>query len=283
MASKSFHLRPRKSLGQNYLKDKNIITKIVEALHLKEGETVLEIGPGQGALTHELMKHKIDLIAVEKDIKLVEFLLKEFEPFKTRFNLYCQDILKFKFSELALKKKIKVVGNLPYYLTTPILFHLAEERDCVESALLMVQQEVADRILASPGSKSYGRLSVTLRYFADVERVMNVSSSCFFPVPKVNSTVIYVKFKDSAELDADPVNLELFQSIVRAFFSQRRKNILNCLHRSKVADWSKEDWQLLLETLHLATNLRPGDLFLKDFIRLSQAIEKRLKSSDMKA
>jgi len=218
--------RPKKSLGQNFLRSRTIGAKIVAALGIIPGDTVLEIGPGRGLLTELVLERfaqgGIRFIAVEKDRALIEGLQKFCGG--TWFSVVQGDILHYDFTHLSAeaKKKIKVLGNIPYNITSDIIFKLIEQRALVDSAVLTVQKEVADRIVAAPGSKTYGRLSVMVQFYAKVEPLFLIKPESFSPPPKVRSKVIRLVFDKNIcfTLEHDE---RLFGAIVKQAFSSRRK------------------------------------------------------------
>lgn len=219
--------RPKKFLGQNFLTDENIARKITESLKVTGNDTVIEIGPGQGILTKYLMKLTRNFTAVELD-KSIYINLKE--KFKEELNIIHQDFLKFdliKFSEsLTGNSKIKIIGNIPYNITSEILFKLFNNNDLIDSAVLMMQKEVAQRLQAKPNTKEYGILAVQTQVNSDPKILFNVSSSSFFPKPKVESSVVKLNFECRKYLIKDK---EIFRNLVRSSFGQRRKTLGNSL------------------------------------------------------
>ncbi len=214
----------KKSLGQNFLQDKNIIHKISESINPTEEDLIVEIGPGAGALTKELIKKNCDVICFEIDTRLKEILEAiEYDRLKIVFN----DFLKVNLKEYIDEEKYKhiyFVGNLPYYITTAIINKIIEESDPYEITV-MVQKEVGDRFMSKPNSRDYGSLSVFLQYNFDVTKVVNVNKRCFEPVPKVDSVV--VKLSKNKKYPAN--NEEKFYKLVKDSFTQKRKNIRNNL------------------------------------------------------
>ncbi|HMK55363.1 MAG TPA: 16S rRNA (adenine(1518)-N(6)/adenine(1519)-N(6))-dimethyltransferase RsmA [Dissulfurispiraceae bacterium] len=214
----------KKSLGQHFLFDPAIISRIVDASGVTADDTVVEIGPGPGAMTRILAFRAKRLIAIELDDELYMRLLAEFENV-AKVELHHADALKFDFASIGLP--FKVVANIPYYITTPLIFALMDAKPLLRSMTLTIQKEVAARIVAKPGSKDYGVLSLSVQYFADARLEFIVPASAFRPVPKVDSAVIRI---DVLEKPAVQVSDEaLFFRIVRAGFSQRRKTLANAL------------------------------------------------------
>jgi len=224
--------KPKKSLGQHFLWDRNIAKKIIEALQIRSDDVILEIGPGRGILTELLMDYQISFyLGVEIDrnlVALVENRIKE--KGLPNFRVLHKDFLDFKVDEIEhiSDGKIKVVGNIPYRLTSAILFKILDNRDCFSSCVLMLQKEVVERIVSPPASKNYGILSVLIQLFADVEHLFDVSSNCFVPKPKVESSVIRINFKHNLSYNN---KYEPLKSIVKQAFNQRRKKLFNSLFK----------------------------------------------------
>ena len=219
----------RKRFGQNFLHDYSVIANILASLQTKSGEHWVEIGPGQGALTAPLLDKNITLDVVELDRDLVSLLKNKFKDNK-QITIHSADALKFDFSALAKSgEKLRIVGNLPYNISTPLLFHLLENAACIADMHFMLQKEVVDRICATPGSKKYGRLSVMMQFYCKPEFMFEVLPESFDPIPKVTSAVIRlvphltppVQVKDKG----------LFNKVVTQAFSQRRKTLRNSLKK----------------------------------------------------
>lgn len=217
-------IRLRKSLGQNFLIDKNIKDKIIEKADIKENDFVLEIGPGLGALTEDLAKRAANVIAVEKDRKLCAILRDSLALYKN-LKVIEADILDFNIEE-----KVKVIGNLPYYITSPIIFHLLEFKERINSILITVQKEVAERIAAKPGGKDYGVMSLSIAYYARPTVEMAIRRTAFFPQPEVDSSLVRLELRREPPVSVK--NEELLFEIIRAAFGQRRKTLSNALKNS---------------------------------------------------
>ncbi len=209
----------RKRFGQNYLIDDNALERIMEAIDLKGGEKVLEIGPGLGALTERLLNNDIELYAVEIDRDLGRILERDFN--QENFHLIVEDVLKV--DPLSFPQPLVIIGNLPYYITSAIIMHFLESSLDISSMVIMMQKEVAQRLTASPGSKDYGVLTVITQIYAEVEKLFDVGRNCFMPTPKVESTVVKLWPRKSASLNEKGLN------IIKAAFSQRRKTLNNSL------------------------------------------------------
>ena len=237
------HLRTKKSLGQHFLKDGNMIRKIVDAISAGKSDEIIEIGPGAGALTAELVQKYDNVTVIELDRRMVE-VLEESYPL---LNIIHQDILKFDWKIVQQNEKpIHVVGNLPYYITSQILFSILEQRSFLSNALLMMQKEVADRIVAQPGTKTYGIISVQAQLMSTPKILFDVPPQVFQPPPSVNSSVIQFTF-DKPELRCSDKNLK---TVVRMAFNQRRKKLSNALKRlNTVLPAGEFDFNLRAEAL----------------------------------
>ncbi len=267
------NLYARKGLGQNFLVDQNILTKIADSAKIQADEYIVEIGPGLGSLTRELATRSRGVLAIDIDLRLEAVLNETLAEF-TNVKIIFQDILKTNI-EMALTQAFqlteippyKVCANIPYNITTPILFQLLEDCPHMNSAILMMQKEVGQRILASPGSKEYGRLTVAASYHAKVEQVLNVSHNCFYPRPEVDSIVL--KFTPQRYTEIMLKEEKLFKQLLNAAFQQRRKTILNI--SAGFYQIGKAEMEAKLHELGLEANLRPENLSLKDFIALANA------------
>ena len=264
------NLYARKGLGQNFLIDQNILTRIADSADITGEQYIIEIGPGLGALSSELAARSRGLLAIDIDQRLEAVLAETLVGFNNAKILF-QDILKTDIEEAFLTafhlKEIaayKVCANIPYNITTPIIFKLLESCPHMQSATLMMQKEVANRILATPGGKEYGRLTIATAYHARVEHVLNVSRNCFYPRPEVDSVVL--RFTPHQEGELTPEEEKTFKQLLNSFFQQRRKTILNATANFYQID--KNSAEKKLQTLNLDPNLRPENLALQDFITL---------------
>ena len=218
----------KKNLGQNFLQDKNIIDKIVNAPDYGDNNLVIEIGPGAGALTKELLKKVDRAILYEVDTRLEKILNKELSTF-VNYELIFDDFLNRDVNKDISKydfDNLYIVANLPYYITTPIITKIINDKIPINEIVIMIQKEVADRFSAKPGSKEYGQITVFLNYFFDIDNVCNVSKNCFFPKPKVDSAVIKMKRKESNDYIK---NFDVFNKLVKDSFRFKRKTIKNNL------------------------------------------------------
>lgn len=267
----------QKKFGQNFLINTGILEDIIDAAHITKEDFVLEIGPGIGTMTQYLCESAREVVAVEIDKNLIPILADTLSAYDN-VEVLNDDILKVDIKTLAEArnggKPIKVVANLPYYITTPIIMGLFESHVPIDSITIMVQKEVADRMQEGPGSKEYGALSLAVQYYANPEIVVNVPPSCFMPQPKVGSAVIRL-----TRHEQPPVNVEnekLMFQIIRASFNQRRKTLANGLNNFPGLNLSKEAIQQCIEELGVPATIRGEALSLEQFAQLSNIIGKHL-------
>jgi 16S rRNA (adenine1518-N6/adenine1519-N6)-dimethyltransferase len=254
----------RKRFGQNFLVSPGVIRKIVDAVAPKPGDTVVEIGPGLGALTEPLLERLDHLHVVEIDRDLIARLRQRFPA--ERLTIHAGDALEFDFGALKTEGPLKIIGNLPYNISSPLLFHLANYADRVAEMHFMLQKEVVDRMVAVPGSRDYGRLSVMLQYRYFMERLFSVPPGSFNPAPKVDSAVVrLIPLKVGVRSTA--TDERLFSHLVMAAFSQRRKMLRNTL--------GEFGGEALLAAQGIAPTARAETLSVADFVRLSNALSQR--------
>ncbi len=254
--------RPRKRFGQNFLHDQGVLHRIDQAIRPKPADQIVEIGPGLGALSQYLIAGAGEINAVELDRDLIEPLS---ERFGEQITLHNSDALKFDFCSLAPEgEKLRIIGNLPYNISTPLLFHLFEQRECIEDMHFMLQQEVVDRIVAAPGSKSYGRLSIMAQYYCQTESLFHVPPGAFNPPPKVHSAII--RLIPHANHPVEVKDFKQFEAVIRQAFSQRRKTIRNTLKKLITAEE--------LTALGIDPTMRPEQLNIEQFAKISNAITK---------
>lgn len=260
----------QKKFGQNFLIDQGIVEKIVREAGVTKDDFVLEIGPGIGTMTQILCENAREVAAVEIDRKLIPILndtLSEYD----NVTIINDDILKVDINKLAEEKNggrpIKVVANLPYYITTPIIMGLFESHVPLDSITIMVQKEVADRMQTGPGSKDYGALSLAVQFYAKPEIVVNVPPECFMPRPNVGSAVIRLKRHETRPVDVKDEKL-MFR-IIRASFNQRRKTLANGLNNSPEIGYTKEQIAAAIEELGRGASIRGEALTIEEFARLS--------------
>lgn len=266
----------QKKFGQNFLIDANILENIVGAAEISKEDFVLEIGPGIGTMTQYLCEAAGQVVAVEIDKMLIPILQDTLSEYDN-VEIINQDVLKVDIKSLAEEKNqgkpIKVVANLPYYITTPIIMGLFESKVPIESITIMVQKEVADRMQTGPGSKDYGALSLAVQYYADAKVMLNVSASCFMPRPNVDSAVIQLTRHRKAPVDVEDEKL-MFQ-IIRASFNQRRKTLVNGLKNSLELDFSKEEILSAIQEIGKPDTIRGEALTLEEFAMLSNQLKKK--------
>ena len=266
----------QKKFGQNFLIDSHVLDKIVSAAGITKDDFVLEIGPGIGTMTQYLAASARKVFAVEIDkalIPILEDTLKEFD----NVQVINQDILKVDIKKLAEEhndgKPIKVVANLPYYITTPIIMGLFESQVPIDSITVMVQKEVADRMKVGPGTKDYGALSLAVQYYAEPYIVANVPPNCFMPRPKVGSAVIRLTRHEKPPVEV--ADEKLMFRLIRASFNQRRKPLANGLNNSPELSYSKEEIQQTIEKCGFKAGIRGEALTLKDFAKLANAFSEK--------
>lgn len=274
-----FGFRFKKSLGQNFIIDHNIIANIVKTASLSKEDLVVEIGPGIGSLTEELTAEAGQVIAVEIDKQLIE-VLKDTLQGKSNLEIINSDILKLDLDELAAGygvwgkkgKAYKVVANLPYYITTPVIMHLLENNFNISEIVIMIQKEVADRIAAQPGTKDYGALSLALQYYTEAEIVLKVPRTVFMPRPEVDSSVLRLKRRVRPPVEVEKE--EVFFRTIKAAFSQRRKTLLNALSSGLGLD--KKLLTGVMADAGIDFERRGETLTLVEFAKLSNQISKVL-------
>jgi len=260
---------PKKGLSQNFLIDGNILRKIVLTADVQLGDIVLEVGPGPGSLTEELLKSGAHVIAVEKDPIFAEALAR-LKTSENKLDIYCADIMTFPLDETLLplvsgSKKIKVIANLPYHLTTPIIASFITQRHLFSTMVLMVQDEVAERFAASPKTSEYSSFTVFLNFYSKPRYAFMVSSSCFYPKPKVNSAIVVLELKEPPKVS----DLDGFFALTRGAFKQRRKML-----RSSLRDlYSPAAIEAALVHIGVSPLSRPEELSLEQFLELFQALK----------
>lgn len=263
----------QKKFGQNFLVDEHVLEKIIRAAEVTREDLVFEVGPGIGTLTQYLAEAAGQVIAVEIDEKLIPILKETLAGYENVTVLH-QDILKTDIRQLteaySKGRPVKVVANLPYYITTPIIMKLFEEDIPVENITVMIQKEVADRMQAHPGSKDYGALSLAVQYYADTYLAANVPPNCFIPRPNVGSAVIRLTRHKKPVVEVE--DEKLMFSLIRASFNQRRKTLQNGLNNSPELSYSKEQIAQAIEALGFSPTVRGEALSLQQFARLSDCL-----------
>jgi 16S rRNA (adenine1518-N6/adenine1519-N6)-dimethyltransferase len=254
--------RARKRFGQNFLHDPGIIRRIVASIAPRAGQRIVEIGPGQGAITKELLQITGELDAVELDRDILEPLAQACGPLG-ELRIHSADALKFDFCQLATpEQRLRVVGNLPYNISTPLLFHLLEQAECIEDMHFMLQKEVVERMAATPGTKAYGRLSVMLQAMCEITPLFDIGPGAFKPAPKVDSA--FVRLQPYREPIIQINDQKTFAQLVTQAFSQRRKTLRNNLRELVSAE--------TMEELGIDPGLRAERLSLEEFAALANSI-----------
>lgn len=266
----------QKRFGQNFLIDSYVLEKIIREAGIKKDDMVLEIGSGIGTMTQYLAEAAREVVAIEIDKNLIPILedtLSEYE----NVTIINEDVLKVDLKQLVLEKNqgkpIKVVANLPYYITTPIIMELLESKLSIESITIMVQKEVADRMQEGPGSKEYGALSLAVQYYAKPEIVANVPCNCFMPRPKVGSAVIRLTLHQNPVIEVE--DGEFMFRLIRASFNQRRKTLVNGIGNAPNINVGKEEVARALEEMGLSVSIRGEMLSLNEFAALANLLSKK--------
>ncbi len=272
---KKYNIKANKSLGQNFLISQNVVENIVESSNIGKNDLVIEVGPGLGTLTKYLLEKAKKVICVELDKKMIKILDDRFKLYEN-FELINQDILKVDLKNIIKEEKeknnienVKIVANLPYYITTPIIMKLLEEELDLESITVMIQKEVADRLIAVPGEKNTGAIIYTVYYYATSEAIMEVPNDSFIPEPEVTSKVIKLNVRNNPPIEVK--NKEVMFRIIKSAFMQRRKTLLNALTNTKVF-LNKEEGIKILKELNLSENVRAEMLSLQDFANIANKI-----------
>ena len=275
-----YNIKANKSLGQNFLINEEVVNKLVESSGINNEDLVIEIGPGLGTLTKFLLEKAKKVICIELDPKMITILNDRFKLY-SNLEIKNEDILKVDLKNLIKKEKevnrvknVKIVANLPYYITTPIIMKLLEEELELESITVMIQKEVADRLIAIPGEKNTGAITYTVYYYSIGKKIIDVQNNSFIPEPGVTSEVIKLNIRDKASVDVK--NKELMFKIIKNAFMQRRKTLLNSLKNSNIFS-SKDEGINILKEVGLKENIRPESLTLQNFANIANKIfEKRL-------
>lgn len=255
--------RARKRFGQNFLHDPFVIRQIVTAINMQSTDNMVEIGPGRGALTDQLMQQLDTLVTIELDRDLIPLLRDRFIKKQGKLIIHQGDALQFDYRSLAnTRHKLRIVGNLPYNISTPLLFHLLDFQEVIEDMHFLLQLELVQRLAAQPGSKAYGRLSIKAQYHCQVENLFEVSPEAFKPVPKVISALVRLRPRSQPQIIAK--DCQVLDELLRNVFNQRRKT----LHNSLKTILSPEQ----IHRLDVDLSLRPEQLTVADFVQLSNQI-----------
>ncbi len=268
---KKYKISADKSLGQNFLVSDEVVEGIVESANINKEDIIIEIGPGLGVLTNLLLEKSDDVIAVELDNRMVEIISDRFKE-KTNLTVIHEDILKVDLKELLNNRKksenskVKVVANLPYYISTPIIMKLLEQNQIIDEIIVMVQKEVGDRLTAKTGTRVAGAITYAVEFYSDATAIINVPKESFVPSPKVESVVIKLKIKKQTQ----DINKEMLFKVIKTAFSQRRKTLSNALVNGGIVE--KNKLEEVLEKAGLEKNVRGENLTLEDFIKLCENI-----------
>ena len=272
---KKYKIRANKALGQNFLINQQVVDNIVESSQITKEDLVIEIGPGLGTLTKELLERAGKVICIELDKKMIKILMDRFSLYEN-FEIIHGDVLQIRLNKIIKEEKekngfqsAKIVANLPYYITTPIIMKLLEDRLDLESITVMIQKEVADRLIAIPGERETGAITYSVYYYATAEGIMEVPNDSFIPEPEVTSKVIKLTLRKEPPVEVKSRGV-MFR-IIKSAFMQRRKTLLNALTNTKVF-MSKEEGLRILKELHLDENVRAEKLTLQDFAEITNKI-----------
>lgn len=272
---KKYGIVANKSLGQNFLIDDEIVENIVQSAKVTKQDMIIEIGPGLGTLTSKLLDVAGKVIAIELDDRMIDILQDRFSLYNN-FKLLHEDVLKVNLNELINEnmkgiERVKIVANLPYYITTPIIMKLLEDKLKIDSITVMVQKEVADRITAIPGEKNTGAITYSVYYYAEPKEICFVSKNCFIPSPEVNSEVIQLDIRKSPVVETKSETI--FFRVIKTSFMQRRKTLLNALLNGNVIQ-NKDEGKKILEKLNLSENIRGENLTIEQFAKLADELVK---------
>ena len=272
---KKYGIKANKSLGQNFLINSEVVESIVNSSEISEEDMVIEIGPGLGTLTKYLLEKAGKVLCIELDTRMIKILEERFSIYEN-FEVINQDVLKVNLNEIIKENKkdgkiknVKVVANLPYYITTPIIMKLLEDKLDIKSITVMIQKEVADRLIEVPGGKDTGAITYSVYYYCESEKIMEVPNSSFIPEPEVTSEVIKMNLREEPAVKIE--NPKVMFMIIKSAFMQRRKTLLNALTNTKVF-LSKNEGLEILKKLNLDENVRAENLTIEDFANIAKSI-----------
>ena len=275
MLMNKYHIKANKSLGQNFLINSEVVKNIIESSNIVQEDMIIEIGPGLGTLTKYLLEKAGKVLCIELDSRMVDILEDRFSN-DDKFEIINEDVLKVDLNkiikenkEIGKIKNVKIVANLPYYITTPIIMKLLEEKLDIESITVMIQKEVADRLIETPGGKNTGAITYTVYYYCESEKIMEVPNSSFIPEPEVTSEVIKMNLRKEPPVNIE--NTKVMFMLIKSAYMQRRKTLLNSLTNSKVFISKKEGIEIL-KKLNLNENVRPEELTIQDFANIAKII-----------
>lgn len=270
---KKYKIKANKKLGQNFLVDDNVLNDIVSGAKIEKNDLVIEIGPGLGTLTNLLLEKARKVICIELDKKMIKILKERFIAYNN-IEIINQDILKIDLDNLIQEQKnkdneiknVKIVANLPYYITTPIIMKLIENNLDIKSITVMIQKEVAERLVALPGTKNAGAITYTVYYYCETEKIREVENTCFIPAPEVTSEVINLNLRDKAVVEVE--NKKIFFNIIKSAFMQRRKTVVNALTNVGVFK-NKEEGFEYMRKIGVREDARAESLSIEDFANLT--------------
>lgn len=274
----TYKIQANKSLGQNFLIDDCVIEKIIESSNIEKEDLIIEIGPGLGVLTERLLKKSNNVVVIELDKKMIEILQNRF-CLNRNLEIINNDVLKVDLEKLIKNKKeqtninkVKIVANLPYYISTPIIMKLLENRLEISEIIVMVQKEVAQRLGAETGTREAGAITYAVEYYAQATPIIDVPKESFIPSPKIESQVIKLEVRQNPKIEAEDEKL-LF-NIIQKSFMQRRKTLSNALINNRILD-SKEEVEKMFKTLEIPSNVRGENLTLEEFGKIANYVYKR--------
>ena len=273
---KKYGIKANKDLGQNFLINNEVVENIIKSSDVSKEDLIIEIGPGLGTLTKRLLENAGKVICIELDKKMIKILNDRFGNY-SNFEIINDDVLKVDLNKIIKEKlnnnikKAKIVANLPYYITTPIIMKLLEDKLDIDSIVVMIQKEVAERLIETPGGKNTGAITHTIFYYCESEKVMEVPNSSFIPEPEVTSEVIKMKLRKKPAVELD--NPKVMFMIIKSAFMQRRKTLLNSLTNAQVFT-NKQEGLEILKKLNLEENVRAENLKLEDYANIAREIEK---------
>ena len=277
---KKYRLTAEKRLGQNFLVDEEAVNSIVESAKITKQDLIIEIGPGLGTLTKQLLERAGKVIAIELDDRMLTILKDRFSMY-SNFELIHQDVLKVDLHQIIQKEKqsgaiqkVKIVANLPYYITTPIIMKLLEDKLDIESITIMIQKEVAQRLTALPGEKNCGAITYSIYYYTNPKEVCIVPHDAFIPAPEVDSEVIHLEVRKTPVVI--PKNETLFFNVIKAGFLQRRKTFLNALVNGNLLP-DKQSAKEMLEQLQISENIRAEELSIETFAKIADYLAEKKK------
>lgn len=276
-----YEIHANKSLGQNFLINNEVVSTIIESANISNKDLVIEIGPGLGTLTSRLLGKAGKVICVELDDRMIRILEDRFKLYNN-FELIHNDVLKVDLNKIIEEnlensnlKTAKIVANLPYYITTPIIMKLLEEKLNIETITVMIQKEVADRLVALPGTKNAGAITYSVYYYADASKIIDVEKNSFIPEPNVTSTVIQLKIRKESLLQVE--NEELMFKIIKQAFMQRRKTLVNALSNLAIFN-NKEEIIQLLKELNINEKVRGEALTIEQYAKITNRVLKKIEN-----